>query len=603
MSVTRHCGAAVALALLSAPGSGCRGTTASSESASSSGEVQEPLAPEDLCYPVRAEGDAPTIDDFETASGRIRPADGRGGWWFSYDDGTGGRLVRERVALDGGPEQGHALHVAAAGFTKWGAGFGANLHPASTPKVGCPYDASAYSGIRLRARGRGRIRLTLADRASTPAAQGGECTRAGDGCFDRPGVFVDLRSEWRTYAYPFCAFFPEGWGGGSQGLDPARLVTLQVRVRAHERVEMWLDDLAFYRSEVGAPSPRCGRPCPIEAMPPSATIGPARSSAPLSDDLRLYTFEQPTRSCGALVRRYLCFVPAALEPRSTAPVLIMLHGSGSNAESARTLQTRERFEALATRDGFIVVYGNAAPGAETRPDPGFPNTGGWRPRASNGEQVDDVDYLERVLGDLAARGVIQGGNPVLLTGISSGGGLALEAARRMPERYVGIAAVNPFVGYEPSPAPALTRATLRRVLLAYSIGDPGLPDGYHETLTALTAQWATALGVPQAVLAAPRRAPLPDPVQEGDAYRGQSPAALATRSSRATRVDLPAVDGEHAMRVLVMDHAGHFWPSPTPDTEAWILDRWGFRNQDFDAADAIWEYLRGALATPRGRTP
>ena len=70
-------------------------------------------------------------------------------------------------------------------------------------------------------------------------------------------------------------------------------------------------------------------------------------------------------------------------------------------------------------------------------------------------------------------------------------------------------------------------------------------------------------------------------------------------SSRATRVDLPAPDGEREVRVLVMDRAGHFWPNPTPDTEAWILDRWGFRNQDFDAADVIWEYLRGALASPQ----
>lgn len=596
MSTTWHRGAGLALALVSALGPGC---TAATVSAPSSSEIREPAPAEDLCYPARAQGDAPAIDDFETASGRLRPAEGRGGWWFGYDDGTGGRLVRERVAPDGGKEQGHVLHVAASGFAKWGAGVGANLHPASTPTAGCPYDARAYAGIRLRARGQGRVRLALADRAGTPAAQGGACTRAGDGCFDRPGVLIDLRPEWRTYAFPFCAFFPEGWGGRAEGVDPAQLVGLHVRMRAHEQVEMWLDDLAFYRGGAGEAAPRCGRPCPLEEIPRSATIGPARSSAPLSDELRLYTFEQPTRSCGALVRRYLCFVPRALGPRAAAPVLIMLHGSGSNAESARTLQTRERFEALAARDGFIVVYGNAAPGADTRADPGFPNTGAWRLRTDGGEQVDDVDYLERVLSDLAARGVIQGRNPVLLAGISIGGGLALAAAMRMPDRFAGIAAINPFVGYEPGRVPDLARATLRRVLLAYSMGDPGLPDGYHSTLTALTTQWATAMGVPPAVLGAPRRTPLPDLLQEGDGYRGHGPAALATRLSRATRVDLPAPDGEHGLRVLVMDRAGHFWPNPTPDTEAWILDRWGFRNQDFDAADTIWEYLRGALASPQ----
>ncbi len=133
------------------------------------------------------------------------------------------------------------------------------------------------------------------------------------------------------------------------------------------------------------------------------------------------------------------------------------------------------------------------------------------------------------------------------------------------------------------------------MLIACSIGDPGLPEGYHRTLARLAAQWAAAMGVPEAVIAAPRKIALPDAVTEGDGYRGRSPAALATRHSRATQIDMPAPDGDHQVRVLVMDHAGHFWPSPTPDGEEWILGRWGFRNQDFDAADLIWEYLRAAL--------
>jgi poly(3-hydroxybutyrate) depolymerase len=603
MSMARQYAPALAMVLASTLALGCTGTTASSPSRPPSSGLLDPAALGPTCAPARAHGDAPAIDDFEATAGRILGHDGRAGWWFSYDDGTGGQLVRERVALDGSQGPGHVLHAVASGFTQWGAGFGANLHPATTPRNGCPYDASAYSGIRLRARGHGRVRLTLVDRASTPVAQGGTCTQAGDGCFDRAGVWLDLGERWKTYSYPFCGFFPEGWGGSSAGVDPTQLFGFQLRIRAHEKVEIWLDDLAFYRSQAGTAEPRCGRPCPLDEIPSSATIAPARSTVALTNELRLYTFEQPTHSCGMLWRRYLCFVPNRLGPRSAAPVLMMLHGSGSNAESARTLQTRRRFEALAARDGFIVVYGNAAPGPDTRPDPAFPNSGAWRLGSGGGEQVDDVDYLERVLDDLAARGVIAGGNPVLLAGISNGGGMVLEAARRMPDRLTGIAAVMPYVGQQPGRVPDLAHAKLQRVLFAYSKGDPGLPDGYHETLATLAAHWAAAMGVPAAVIGAPQTTALPDLVTEGDEYRGHSPAALATRHSRATRMDMPAPNGDHEVRVLVMDHAGHFWPNPTPDTEEWILDRWGFRNQDFDAADLIWEYLRGALAPRQGRTP
>ena len=127
------------------------------------------------------------------------------------------------------------------------------------------------------------------------------------------------------------------------------------------------------------------------------------------------------------------------------------------------------------------------------------------------------------------------------------------------------------------------------------MGDPGLPAGYHELLARLTTRWASAMGVPEGTIASSPKTALPDLVLEGDGYRGHSPAALSTRHSRASQVDMPALDGAHQVRVLVMDHAGHFWPSPTPDTEAWIFDRWGFRNQDFDAADVIWAFLRSAL--------
>ena len=60
------------------------------------------------------------------------------------------------------------------------------------------------------------------------------------------------------------------------------------------------------------------------------------------------------------------------------------------------------------------------------------------------------------------------------------------------------------------------------------------------------------------------------------AYHGRLPAALVTRSSRATRVDRATDGGALQRRMLVMDHAGHFWPNPTRPTEAWIVDRGDF---------------------------
>lgn len=556
-------------------------------------------APRGGCVVAAASGSAPLIDDFEARSDRSMRNEGRGGWWFAYDDRTQGSLVRERVALAGADDTGHALHFLTQGFRKWGAGFGVALHPDTTYARGCVYDASAYSGLTFRIRGHGRVRLTLSDVVSTPRTQGGSCTRDERDCHDRPGMWITLDSAWKSYELPFCRLVPEGWGGSSETLDPSRLLRLIFHtgeVHAGERgnVEVWLDDLSFYRLEDGEPAPKCGALCPLEAAPATARFEPTSAMTPLTRELTLHTFQQATKSCGTLARRYLSYVPRRLKASSSAPVLMVLHGSGANAESSRIL-TLNRFEQLADRDGFIVIYGNAAPSAYSSPKPELLNTGTWRQSVLADGQVDDIDYLERVLADLVERKVTRGNNPVLLTGISNGGGMVLEAARRMLQGVKGVAAWMPFEGEQPSPIPDLSAADLKRVLYAYSVGDPGLSEGYHAIHARQPAGWAAAMGFSQELIANPRTTSLANRIAEGSGYRGDHPVRLATRNSEVTQFDMVETAGDRQLRVLVLDHAGHLWPNPEQFSEDWVLDRFGFRNQDFDASDMVWEFLRGAL--------
>ena len=328
-------------------------------------------------------------------------------------------------------------------------------------------------------------------------------------------------------------------------------------------------------------------------MPSTAKIDPLLLMGPSAPGLSVHTFEQSTKSCGPLTRRYLSYVPKRLQPGSGAPVLIMLHGSSGNAETARTFHAHNRFDTLADRDGFIVVYGNAAPGAHTSPDPSFPNTGVWRQAFFDDGQVDNVEYLTKVIADLTMRGVTSGENPVFLTGISNGGGMALTAVRRLPDYFLGVAAFMPYDGQQPKPVP---RTSIKRFLFAYGIDDPGMSEGYHEVLAPQPALWATAMGLSAAVIQASKKATLPDLVAEGSDYHGENRVALATRSSRVTEYSMIGADGLTQVRVLVLERAGHFWPNPIQDTQDWVLNHWGFRNQDFDAADMVWEFLKPAAA-------
>ena len=94
-----------------------------------------------------------------------------------------------------------------------------------------------------------------------------------------------------------------------------------------------------------------------------------------------------------------------------------------------------------------------------------------------GSTVDEIGYLRQVVHDLGARAVIKGGNEVYLVGQSNGGGMALSAARQRPDAYAGVAAFMPFVGFSPAPPNALVGSHLRRVMFAYSNGDPAFQLG------------------------------------------------------------------------------------------------------------------------------
>lgn len=538
------------------------------------------------CQPIRATGSSPVIDDFETDSARTLFDDGRGGWWFQYDDGTGGKLVREEIRDDS-----RVLHLTASGFTDWGAGFGATLVPVTTRTRVCGYDASIHSGIRFRARGRGRMRLVLLSLDNVPQVNGGHCARDEHDCYDGPGVSVPLSEQWQTYELPFCTLIPEGWGGNHAGLNSAELTSIQFRIDAWQDFEFWMDDLAFSTVGPQVSQAACAQPCPLDAVPKGAKVDPSLTTAKLTDELTLHTFQQPTKRCGALPRRYLSFVPKRLGQAASVPVVMVLHGSSANAESMQQYMTRGRFDELATRDGFIVIYGNAAPGAHTDPSPNMPNTGVWRQGELDDGDVDDVAYLLTVLDDLKTRGVISGKNPVYLTGLSNGGGMVLKAARQAPERFRGIAPVMAYDGAKPAPLPDLRGKGLSRVCFIYGMNDPGLPKGYASILGNSAHQWAEALGLSGMQIDHPQRTELPDRVREGDGYTGDSLVARSTSNSRATEYDIVDRASDIRVRTIVLDHAGHFWPNPGGETASWAINRWGFRNQDFDAADAVWGFF------------
>lgn len=532
-----------------------------------------------------ATGDAPAIADFNGNTLHVLTNEGRNGAWYRSNDGSDGELS---VELDSS-----VLHVTSKDWSMWGAGIGVTIGPALSDAKRCYYDASRYAGIRFRAKGSGTFRFNVGTLANYPVSIGGKCDKAGENCLDWPGGTGKLTSEWKTYELPFCSLKAAGWGETSP-LDPTQLIDLFILLGKGETKELWLDDLAFYTTETAESPVSCAAStCPMDTVPAPASVRPDSSWLPLTDELTLHNFDQETTHCGPIRRRYLTFVPRALAPATSAPVFIALNGTAGDAESIDSFMARGRLDALATRDGAIVVYADAAPGPYSTDNPKQLNGSTWRHPTRDDGEVDDVAYIDMVLEDMQERGVIAGTNDVYLMGLSIGGGMVLQLAKAKPQRFKGIAPLMAYDGWDPAPVPPLSCSGVSRIFFGISSEDPGLPENYREVLFKISAEWATAAGLPQQVIDSPVVTELPNTVSEGADYTGESPVALKTRNSHVIQRDMSAPDACARVRILEFVGGGHLWPTPQLGEKADLsyVELYGFTSQDLDLSDAVWKFF------------
>ena len=143
-------------------------------------------------------------------------------------------------------------------------------------------------------------------------------------------------------------------------------------------------------------------------------------------------------------RRALVYVPANLPPRP-APVVLVFPGYSSSAEVIAFYQTHTRFEALADRDGFIVVYGNGLPNPpDAREHVSTPKGGFFSGcMAPHHDEGVDVAYVRELVDRLGAELPIDRAR-IYATGISAGGGMSFELAIEAPDLVAAIAPVVPI---------------------------------------------------------------------------------------------------------------------------------------------------------------
>jgi len=138
---------------------------------------------------------------------------------------------------------------------------------------------------------------------------------------------------------------------------------------------------------------------------------------------------------GALERSYRLFVPASAP--KPAPLVLALHGGGSNS---RQMERSCRFNALARKEGFIVVY----------PESGSKHWNDGRGGdfdSAHRENRDDVGFLEALLKAVDKEHPVDR-NRVYFTGISNGGFMSHAFAAAHPDKVAAIAPVVAGIGVQ-----------------------------------------------------------------------------------------------------------------------------------------------------------
>jgi polyhydroxybutyrate depolymerase len=371
-----------------------------------------------------------------------------------------------------------------------------------------------------------------------------------------------------------------------------------------------LESLAFVFAAVASCATKPASP--PAAAPPAfrlriCTEAPVRLSGPPGAPQSrgcVATFVQPLSDLAtiaalgvrAVERRFLVYAPASLPPRPV-PVVLVFPGYSASAESAAFYYTHTRFETLADRDGFVVVYGNGLPNPpNAREKPSVPKGGFLQgclaPHAGEGI---DVAYVRLLLDRLATELPIDRSR-IYATGLSAGGGMAFELALEAPDLVAAIAPVAPLP-FQPAgqwlwschPRPGYEAVSIAMLaatddpFISYGPGSSReYPMARYPGMEQTRDAWVAALGLAPT----PETEALPDVVQ-GDSYEPDT----GRTSSTIERQRYPRGPDGRELWYYKAVGMGHWWPSPTPSWGG-LWARFGKTNRDIDFADEAWTFFQ-----------
>jgi hypothetical protein len=199
-----------------------------------------------------------SIDDVEDGNNAIQALGSRKGFWYTYNDGSGAQVPAPDptgkipfTPTAGGHSPLFSAHTNGPAFTIWGAGMGFDFN--NTTGQSCPYDASAYTGIKFWAKGNMPLKAMVKIPGTTTkvtAADSNTCvstTMCEDHYFLQPKP--TLTAAWTQYTITFAdstSFAQEGWGIKVPAFDKAHIIGVQFQVAMGTAFDFAIDDVTFF---------------------------------------------------------------------------------------------------------------------------------------------------------------------------------------------------------------------------------------------------------------------------------------------------------------------------------------------------------------------
>lgn len=283
--------------------------------------------------------------------------------------------------------------------------------------------------------------------------------------------------------------------------------------------------------------PPAPTPTPVPAppsathLPPPPSTAPAPLPPPASRFLPVKPGDYQYSLAGSDNRHYALHVPPAYDGTKPLAAVIVLHGRGGSAVTARSYG----FSDEADRDGFLVLYPEAVPPSRM-----------WFTGLETGARLaDDVSYVKQVLDD-AAKIVNLDAHRVYAVGYSNGGTLAADLAGALPGRIAAVAAVNANIAIKDRQGNLITVARPTQPVSAL------LVNGREDLASPYAGGPSAVLGGNNAVGAS-----------EGASWWAESircaAPAKVSRSSESERTEYAdCADGTVVM--LISYAGGHEWP-------------------------------------------